>query len=118
MIARKWKLEKMDSPFQDSMLAKMDSIGKVENELGMKQAIETSSTTFFKDGKFNDDFGFAKVEGTFRISDDGKKLLLKPTKETAEESLEIVELTDNKLVVSQTDNNHVSIVNTYSAAKE
>ena len=52
LIAKKWKLEKIEMPGQDSMIAKMDSVSKSMYDSMMKQMIEKSSFVFTKEGKY------------------------------------------------------------------
>ena len=119
LIARKWKLEKMEIPGQDSMVAKMDSSEKAMYVEGMKQMIEKSAFVFTKEGKFTVDMGFAKSEGTFKISDDGKSLITKESgKEAKEETMSIIALTTDKLVASQKDPSGKPVTMTLIPAKE
>lgn len=106
LLAKTWKLEKMEIPGQDSMIAKMDTTQRVMYESMMKQMIEKSSFAFTKEGKFVVDMGFAKSEGTFKLSDDGKKLTTTETKEGKpgkEESITVQELSATKFVMAQKD---------------
>ena len=105
LIAKKWKLEKMEMPGQDSLIAQMDTTQRNMYNAMMKQMIEKSSFTFTKEGKFTIDMGFAKSEGTFKISDDGKSLLTKGnnSKDAKEETMTIVILSNDKFVSAQKD---------------
>ena len=106
LIAKKWKLEKMDIPGQDSMIAMMDSAQRPMVQEMMKQMIEKSSFVYTKDGKFTVDMGFAKQDGTFKISDDGKTITTTEVKEGKEgkpETMNIETLSDDKLVLGQKD---------------
>jgi Lipocalin-like domain len=102
-VSKKWKLDKMEIPGQDSMIAKMDSTQRSLYESMMKQVKEKSSFIFGKDGKYTVDMGYTKEEGTFKFSDDGKTMLTKDAKGDKEQSVNVVELTADKFVSSQKD---------------
>jgi hypothetical protein len=121
LIAKKWKLEKMEMPGQDSMIAKMDSMSRAMYDSMMKQMIEKSSFAFTKEGKFTVDMGFAKSEGTFKISDDGKSLTtkeMKDGKEGKEEIMTIVVLSNDKFVSTQKDPSGKLVTMTLVPAKD
>ncbi len=121
LIAKKWKLEKMEMPGQDSMIAQMDTTQRNMYNAMMTQMIEKSSFTFTKEGKFTVDMGFAKSEGTFKISDDGKSLTtkeMKDGKESKEEMMTIVTLSNDKFVSTQKDPSGKSVTMTLVPAKD
>ncbi len=106
LISKKWKIESMNIAGQDSELAHMDSMRRAMYESMMTQMKEKSSFSFSKDGKFTVDMGFAKSDGTFKISEDGKTLTtteMKDGKPGKEESITIGELTADKFVMVQKD---------------
>jgi hypothetical protein len=105
-IAQNWKLESMNIPGQDSLIASMDSAQRPMYQAMMKQMIEKSAFNFTKDGKFTVDMGFVKSEGTYKISDDGQHLStteMMEGKPSKAETVDIAELTATKFVMKQKD---------------
>lgn len=106
MISKKWKMKSMDIDGQASMLASMDSTSRAMYENMMVQMKEKASFTFSKDGKFIVDMGFAKSDGTYKISKDGKTLTtvdMKDGKAGKEETMSIEVLSADKFVMKQKD---------------
>ena len=106
MISKKWKMESMNIAGQESMIASMDSTSRAMYENMMVQMKEKASFTFTKDGKFTVDMGFAKSDGTYKISDDGKTLTttdMKDGKAGKEETMTIETLAADRFVMKQKD---------------
>ena len=74
-----------------------------------------------KEGKYTLDMGFAKSEGTFKISDDGKNLITKEVrdgKDGKEETMGILTLTADKFVSTQKDPSGKEVTMTLVPAKD
>ncbi|MFM2224230.1 MAG: hypothetical protein RJA07_432 [Bacteroidota bacterium] len=103
LIAKKWKIETINIPGQDSMVAKMDSAKKAFVQAELKQMKDSTSFIFTKDGKFIFDLGNTKSEGKFKFSKDEKQIITKADNDKKEESVIVDTLTKDKLVLKQKD---------------
>ncbi|MEY4875170.1 MAG: hypothetical protein RL708_319 [Bacteroidota bacterium] len=103
LISKKWKIENIIIPGQDSMIAKMDSAKKVSVQADLKRMKDSTSFIFTKEGNFVFDLGNTKSEGKFQFSKDEKQIITKVNNEKKEESVIVDTLTKDKLVLKQKD---------------